>query len=76
MVKSMSDKERLDKIISTQTGYSRKEIKQLAKKLQDLTPQEQLKVIETLQTLPGPTLEEDMNAVIQENLPALKELAK
>lgn len=28
----MSDKERLDKIISTQTGYSRKEIKQLARK--------------------------------------------
>ena len=53
-----------------------KEIKQLAKKLHDLSPQEQLKVIEALQSLEQPTLEEDMNAVIQENLPALKELAK
>lgn len=31
-VKNMSNKERLDKVISTQTGYSRKQIKLLAKK--------------------------------------------
>lgn len=53
-----------------------KQIEQLARKLQELSPEEQLQVIEALRCTELHTLEEDMNAIIQENLPALKELAK
>ena len=53
-----------------------KQIEQLARKLQELDPEEQLQVIEELRSMNLHTLEEDMNAIIQENLPALMELAK